>query len=173
MAYASQGGVSIAGCAGCVFGIMFLMVLLLILAMGLLTIAAIGYAIYRVTLWLVTPQPRLFGAAPMSRWTNAYEHALFLLEQRIGIATNTTPVRILGGVAVLTLTPLLVLNLMVPVFSPFILTILNLAGLGITVATARTLTQPYGWFRGNVMEGLNLDDPALDFPQDSLSLDDW
>ena len=173
MAYTNQGGVSIVGCVGCVFSLMILMVLLMILAMGLLTIAAIGYAIYRVVLWLTTPQPRLFGAAPMSRWTNAYEHALFLLEQRTGIATNTTPVRILGGVAALTLTPLLVLNLIAPVFSPFILTILNLAGLGITVATTHTLTQPYGWFQGNVMEGLSLDDPALDYPQDSLALDDW
>lgn len=166
------------GCLGCLFFFVIGMSILAVTAIVMLVIFLIAYAIYSVVLWLTTPQPRLFGAPPISRWSNAYEHGFYLLESRIGASTNKSPTRIFVSVATLTMTPIILLNLVLPFLSPVIWGILYITGLSITFATTNTLTQPYDWFDidNTLMQELGIGDPKQDYSFDELlpfDTDEW
>lgn len=168
-----QSNDCLSGCLGflitlIVLGIAFLTVSLIVLAM-----AAIGYAIYSIVRWLTTPQPRLFGAWPMSRWTMSYEHGLFLLENNSGIDFNSTPMRILSGSLVLTLVPLILLNWTIALFVVFPPWVLPMVGLLLGTGTGAFLSQPpTNWFVWDgSTTGMLLDAPELFLPEDLALLD--
>src|SRR5262245_34005656 len=95
------------GCFGCFFATMIFGVAFFVLTIVTLLMVGIGIIIFLIVRWLVVPQPRLFGAWPISRWSDAYEHGLFSLESWTGIDFNSTPLRILRGTLILTLIPLI------------------------------------------------------------------
>ena len=165
------------GLFGCALMGVFVLLFMIIFFMFLLSVAigvAIAYAIYQVVLWLTTPQPRLFGASPMSRWSNAYEQGLFLLEKHFKISTNTSPQRILVSVAIITLTPITIIGLVMPFLSPTSLGILYGIGFFLILMTTQTLTQPYDWFdQDNIyndeqLQDLGIGDVAYDYDFDEL-----
>lgn len=164
------------GCLGCLLFFVIGMSIIAMAAVAMLVISLIAYAIYSIVMWLTTPQPRLFDAPPMSRWSNAYEHGFYLLESRIGVSTNKSPTRIFVTVATLTMTPILLLTIMLPFLSPIILGLLYFTGLSITFATTNTLTQPYEWFSSDtyLIEDLGLVDPEQDYAFDELlPFEEW
>lgn len=105
------GGIS---CLGCLFSAGVLFLAFSVLAVFVLVMVGIGLVIYLIVRWLFKPQPRLFEAYPMSRWSDAYEHGLDFLETRSGVDFNSTPLRILSGSLILTLTPLMLLDWVIP-----------------------------------------------------------
>ena len=138
---ARQGGCGPGGCVGGLLVLTIVFVAVAILSIVIIGLVVIGWAIYMIIRWLTTPQPRMFGAWPMSRWTNAYEHGLFLLEDRTGVDVNSSPMRILMGTLTLSLPPLIVLSWLLSAFSPALLWILPGVGLAMGFGTALVLSR--------------------------------
>lgn len=146
----SNSGCSPMGCG--IWLVIFMVLALAFLVLSAVTVAAVavGFVIYRIVMWFFSPQPRLFGAWPESRWSLAFEHVLFQLEQRTGIDTNTTPMRILAASLVVTFIPLLLIGFLLSTFHPSWLWIMPGIGLITGFATAMQLSQPMSsWFDPN------------------------
>lgn len=159
------------GCVGCLVTLMIMGVAFLALSLLALTMALIAYAIYHIFRWLFTPQPRPFGAWPMSRWSMAFEHAQYRLEQSTGVYWNSCPEGIIASSALTVLVPFLVLGGLLSAFHPTWVLVLPSMGAIIGVGTGVFLSQPRPeWFGGFELAVPTLEGDIADLMPEDLAL---
>lgn len=162
--YQQGGGIS---CLGCLISGLFLLVAFAAVAVVAFVVVAIAYAIFAIVVWLTKPQERMYNAQSISRWSNAFEHGIYLLEVRLGMDFNSSPLRILAGVLILTLCPMIIIHWLFPS-----LAFLPLLGLFLTFSTTWVLSHPPQPFRLKFRPF----DATLFQPADDglfLPLDEW
>lgn len=161
------------GCAGCLVSLAVFGLAFAVLSLLTLVFVAIGYVLYQIAVYLFRPQPRLFGAYPMSRWAMSFDAGLFLLEDRSGIDFNSTPMRTLSGVLMLTLAPLIILSWVMMFFSPTWLWILPGVGLVLSVGTSAMLTSGPELFWASGSGTTSVEDILEAGAVSSLEIEDW
>lgn len=140
------------GCSpwGCAVVIIVLLAAFIFLSIVTLILVVVGVIIYLIIQWLFSPQERLFGAWPMSRWTSGYEQGLFWLEKLTGFEAATTPMRILGGSLIISIVPLLFTGWILSFLNSTWLWVMPGVGLFLGFATAMWLSRvPSDWFWGS------------------------
>ncbi len=158
------------GCGGCLVMALILGIAFIFVSVVALVMIVVGYIIYRILVWLFSPQPRLFGAWPMSRWTMFYEHMLFQLETRTLVDFNSTPMRLLMGALIISVVPLTIIGWLMSTFHPDWQIWLPAIGLLLGILTGLHQSQAPDWFMaGGFDEALP---PELTADEDALLLGD-
>jgi hypothetical protein len=166
--YARQGCNPFTGCSTILAGGMILAVSIFFLSMMTLLGFAIGYVTVMIIRWIFAPQPRPYNAPPISRFESTYEQGLFKLEEMTGKDYSTLPLNILSGSLILSLTPCLVLGLLIGSDAM----ILPVIGLGLAFLSTMLLSQPYNWFN-RLFLSLPADDAGLiDSPDEAILHDE-
>jgi|GEM_PF-7128577 len=152
------------GCMGCLLILGVIIVLVIVISVVVAILYAIGLAIAAIYRFLFEPQHRPFGAMPISRWVDWYEHASFTAYTTLNMDLVSSPTRVLVGSVAISLIPTMGVAILLGSNSP----ILPLMGLMVGFMTAMHLTKPANHYfplstSGGVMmeEMLDIDDVYL------------